>query len=608
MSQELLLRDYKLSRIAIGILLLLMVLGTILYILFGHQSVQAIYDGKSFVFLNSLISGQDTWALKTYLDTSDGMFFTGMVLASVAMFLLWRLNICGQLGEKEKWMIGGGLVFLMILASFFRPSFGENELVYLIHPQKIANPEFLANDWTWQNNPYSHLIFDSVVSLFTLFLGDLSLALLGRLLAWGLLLGAFIGLAKTLRLTWWGFVLGFAFWLYAGQSLAASEWIFSGFEAKCFSYVFLFLALKGALEGKLVKSACFCGLSVFFHVVVGVWGTLALFISLLVTDRSFNLKRITLFCLTALLVASPGLIAIFFTVFQSGTMTQEHYAIDVFFRGPHHYDPSTFMTRKLWVELLFYVGLVIPMILKTFQKEHARLLLVFLATLMGLFALGIVARQLEWLVLLYYHPFRLGPLFLLLFFSFSAFRFLELYTKSSSLPMKILCLIVSGFLIFETLDRRMPEKLLKGSSATIVSWKTLIFDKAEDDFSNVTTWIHRNTPENSVFVAPPWEYGFWLLAKRAQVVSYKYIPVNTMNSEWMSRISDLNGGMPFRHRGSRALEDFKENYPNLTKVQLLNMKSKYQARYYLTVRERIDLSFPLIYFNNSYYLYEIQNI
>jgi len=73
----------------------------------------------------------------------------------------------------------------------------------------------------------------------------------------------------------------------------------------------------------------------------------------------------------------------------------------------------------------------------------------------------------------------------------------------------------------------------------------------------------------------------------------------------MSRMVDLNGGIPFQGRSNAVLKEFRVNYPNLSGTHLKAMGRKYQADYYLTVRERLDLKIPLVYSNDSYYLYQL---
>lgn len=575
------------------------------YRLYGPALIQAVYEGKSIWFLNSMIEGQKTWPLTAYRETGDAMMFSFAGTALIGFFLVKFLRSRQGRDERWCWRIAGALVFLIVSAAYFRPSFGENELVYLINPKRLMNPAFLANDWTWQKEPLGHFIFDLVTSPLTLVLSDLKLALIGRLLAWTLLIGSLIRLARTLQLKRWGFALGFAFWFYAGQSLAAEEWIFGGVEAKCFSYVFLLGALKNVLEENLKRAAVFSGLAISFHALVGGWGALGLFASLFGWGRSLNLRKVLIFCGVTVLCGLPGVVSAGFNLFHGGAMSEESYAIDVFFRGPHHMDPYSFLSSARLLEMSAYGLLTVLILWQVFKRRQALILLLFLAAETGIFAAGVLARQFHLLSFLYLYPFRLAPLFLLLFFSLGLVRFLDMSFRSQRLPLKMAAVVVSLFALFQVWNHRMPKVLLNSAADTVMAWKRYFSEARQDDFSRLAEWIRGHTPPDRVFAAPPWEYRFWLFAQRAQVVNFKGIPTNAGNQEWLSRLADLNNGLPFQGKGSSVLEELKKNYPELDLSRLQKMRAEYGASYYLTVKERRDLPLPLLYSNPSYYLYDL---
>jgi len=241
---------------------------------------------------------------------------------------------------------------------------------------------------------------------------------------------------------------------------------------------------------------------------------------------------------------------------------------------------------------------------KLLKAEHFRLLFAFLTGLMGIFAAGVWAREAEIFSFLYFYPFRVGSLILLLFFSWSLFYFWEWTLRWPNRKMRALSVITAVFLVFGAVYHDMPKKLLKGTGGSIIAWRDYLNNRT-DAFSEMAMWARNNTAESDVFIAPPWEYGFWLLAARAEVANYKYVEPQLSSEKWKARLIDLNGGIPFKRSGAGVLEEFKANYPRLKEEQLRNLAAKYNASYYVTVSERPDLPFRLVYSNNSYYLYDL---
>ncbi len=578
---------------------------TLPYFFFGHSVIQAIYEGRSYPFLNSLIEGQQNFPLKVYLETADGMF-SGFLFICLLVFLIAGVVYFEPPSrDRWRWRLARMLTLFMVSMVFFRPYLLENELVYLIHPKRIFDPSFLSSDWTWNRGVYTHLVYDWLLAPFTLFLSNLKIVIIGRLIFWVLAIETLARLAKMWGLKWWQFTLGIAYYLYAGQTLAATEALFGGLEAKYFAYLFLLLALDSRFKNEFEKTAVFCGLAVSFHALVGTWSALAVIATLAAARSSFTAKRAGLFFLLLFLCAAPGILTAVTYLSESGQVTREHLALEIFFRAPHHLDPWFFLTPARAVEIFVYYGLTVFFIWACLKREHALILFIFLTTLMGVFIAGLLAREMGWLSFLYRYPFRVGPVFLLLIFSFVAFRGLEGSRRSPKKSAKAAGLILFLFLVFQGLRHQMPVTLLKDTGDFMMSWEKHFLKSDEDNFAKAAKWIRDNTPRNSIFAAPPWEYRFWIEAERAEVVCYKYLFVDKTIEEWIARLKDLNGGNVFTKRGSAVLGEMKENFPYLSQEQLAQIRSRYHASYYLTTKERKDLADRLVYSNPTYYLYRL---
>lgn len=92
------------------ILFLCLVLAKMLYFLYGPGLVTAIYEGRSFGFLNQMITGQAEWALQDYLVKTDRYFsylFKGGLVTAVSLWLLSLAGFLplwfGSLQNKDFW-------------------------------------------------------------------------------------------------------------------------------------------------------------------------------------------------------------------------------------------------------------------------------------------------------------------------------------------------------------------------------------------------------------------------------------------------------------------------------------------------------------------------
>lgn len=578
---------------------------TAAYALWGHTAISYLYHNSSLPLMNSIFEERNTLPLSIYFKTGDA-YIAACVLLSSLFFIPAIFLLQSDVPEKLLWTAAGLFMLALVILFCFKPHFAENETVYLINPRKLLNPQYLSQDWTWGRGAYTHLVFDILVCPFTLFLKDLTIAMIGRILVWAALITALLRLAKTLGLIWWETILGFFFWLSSTQSLAAGEWIFSGFEAKCIAYFFLFRAIDHMLNTRWNKTAVYCGLALSFHFLVGFWGSLAVSTAFLASQTSRKAIRDFLIPLIAFLLAAfPGVLTAVLYKFKSGQVNYQEYSLAMFIQAPHHFDPSYFLTATNSIQMILCAAAVFWMIPRISEPDASKKLILFLATLLICFIPGLAAYKLSSPTFLYLSPFRLGPVFVPLFFSLTAFKFLRLAFFSRQKKLKFQAGFICLLIILLGVQYKAPNNLFKRTAGFIFDWRNALTEQYADDFEAAAAWIQSNTSEDSVFIAPPWEYRFWILTHRAQIASFKYYFVDNSIHEWYRRMQALNGDKPFKNRSSRIHSEFKYNYPRLSILQLKAIKEQYGVTYYLTNSLRPDIPFPLIYQNKSFYLYHL---
>lgn len=75
-----------------GILFLCLTIGWILYVLFGHRVITAMYEGRAIGFWNRIIEGQATYSLEYYLKIADALFFSAnIVFCLMILFFVFAL-------------------------------------------------------------------------------------------------------------------------------------------------------------------------------------------------------------------------------------------------------------------------------------------------------------------------------------------------------------------------------------------------------------------------------------------------------------------------------------------------------------------------------------
>lgn len=575
------------------------------YTIWGHPAISYLYHSNSLPLVNSFFEGKNMIPLSLYLKTGDA-YIAACLLLSIFFLTPSILLSRSDASKKTQWTAAGIFIFMLVMLFYFKPHFAENETAYLINPRKILNPKYLAFDWTWMRGAYTHLVFDLLVSPFTLIMNDLTIAMIGRILIWAMLITALLQLAETLELKWWEAAIGVSFWLCSRQSLAAGEWIFHSFEAKCVAYFFLIRAIDHMLNSRLIRAAAYCGLALSFHFLVGFWGTLAVSMAFLaVPPRKETMKNSLKALAVFFATAAPGILTALLYKFNSGPVTHQEYELAMFIQAPHHFDPSYFLTTTNCIQMILCTLAIFWIIPKTYEPNTSKKITLFLATLLVCVIPGLIAYMSSNLTFLYLSPFRLGPVFLPLLFSLTAFKFLRLAFTNQQHHSKIPGTVVGILIFLLGIQYTAPKNLFRQTAGFVFDWRNALSEKYLDDFEAAAAWIKTNTPEDSIFIAPPWEYRFWILTHRAQIASFKYFFVDQSIHEWYARMKALNRGIPFKNRSARIHSEFRYNYPRLSFLELKDIKEKYRITHYLTITPRPDLPYPLIYQNNSFYLYHL---
>jgi hypothetical protein len=501
----------------------------------------------------------------------------------------------------------------ILIVRFYYPGLLENEAGKLIEARRIIEPAFLGNDWLQiaSREDVLYGLFSALVApLWVALKSAILVALVGRLLIWAVLFYALLRLARALEVEGYALAVGLAIWLLRSQTMGAGEWIFGGIESKCVAYALLFLALESALRCRVLAAAVYSGFAIWFHVLVGGWGAMALGGALLLGARSYGWRRPLQFCA----ITGAFLLPLAAAFLGSTSRTEGHGSraeadrLIVLLRNPHHLDPWFFHGMAEFAILCILAGIAAFGFYRLLARPKAALASWFLVILLLQFGAGLIARSLGAFWFLKDYPFRVADVLVGLLFWLTLPMLLVWISRRPMLagfPEKFRVPAWGALLLLATV-------VLLAKSAPVIERHLGIFAESwsgyirrdESPWQEATHWIRWHTPASAVFIAPPWEGTFWIDAERAEVVNYKRAPHSLAILEWNRRMVALNGA-PFHEGSGAVLDELRQNYPELDTAKVMALGNRYGADYYLTTRWRADLAGRLVHGNGSYFLYQL---
>lgn len=249
-----------------------------------------------------------------------------------------------------------GFLFLLVALFYFKFEVYYNEMDVIPFAKATFNPDWLPVDWYLnQTIPYRFL-FDSILGVFADSFGIMPTIVFGRLFSYlliafsiHLLLRAIDNVTHSL-LHYFFIILFFSFFPYG---MGAFEWMVGGLETKVFAYAFAILSLAFLLRQDLTKTFFFAGLSLSFHLLIGIYHLFCLIPLVLVYQKQLNTFYQSLIssALFFLFAGSLGIYGIFYQFFLvEGDATNLGWHIYVNLRVPHHVLPNQF-PNGTWVKM-----------------------------------------------------------------------------------------------------------------------------------------------------------------------------------------------------------------------------------------------------------------
>ena len=481
-----------------------------------------------------------------------------------------------------------------------------HEAMYFVGPHRVVDPELLARDLSWGRFSPTTFLFDHLLAPLWNPLGDLWIATLGRLLFWGLTGWSLVLVTRAMRVPAWAAVAGYTAWLVFKQTLFTCGQPINGFQPKSLSYPLFYFSLAFAMRGQVIRAGLAAGLATVFHIIVGGWGCLAVFVSMVVSRR-YTRRQLGQFLLATAPLVGPLVIAV--GLFNAGGSAQDQAAMDriyVTFAAPHCCDMRSFFDSGARSST-FVVFLFAPLLLYLWRaRGEERLPAHFVTVLIAIFLLGALGQELHawWFLKLF--PFQLAAalpaLFLfIIVLALAAERPRHLAGKAAWVAGIAAC---AGLFTGSKIDGVWEDLVDAPERLTLRDehpGRALHYADREAPLE-LYQWIRASTPRDAVFVTP--HLGeFWVLAERAQVASVRHPPIDKAIIEWEQRLIALNRGQPFRNAGFDIEPELNANQGRLSLVELVQMRERYGATHYLTRHHRIDLAPFLLHSADGYGVY-----
>jgi hypothetical protein len=484
--------------------------------------------------------------------------------------------------------VAAAAVLAVVVALFGRPVPYGNESLYLLAPYRVAHPEFLQGDWTFAqpvpDQKAFNLLFGAVLKLLPF---DVAVWF-GRLACWSVLAIGLVRVARALGAAPHIAAAAVTLWIFVGQSTVGGEWVFGGLEAKVVAYCFAVFSIERGLAGRVPAAGVLAGLAVLFHLAAGLQVGLAVAAGAIALGPTR--RDLTIAFGAAMLLAAPVVLAVLASAPVPGSAAADEWRLLATTAMPFHFDalnPVYFPRREVLA-----VGLMALYVLVSAAtgrpRAERRFMTAFTGTLIAIFAFGFLARIAGRYELLALTPFRVLPLFGLLFFFILMLRDWSATRLTPRLPLlsalAMLCLMSNVNPVAGMMDGRAAAR---------------IASRQDPGLEEAARWLARETDPVSVVILPPWMRNGFYVARRPQVASWEAVRLHDI-AEWRRRIEALVGPLPVGEVVGWG--DLKRRYFELTEEAVLDIAQRYGARYFVS---RPDYGLPVVHRAGDYTVYDL---
>jgi hypothetical protein len=514
--------------------------------------------------------------------------------------------------ELDRYTIGAWLLFASAVVYTWRGYVRSHESIYLLGPRRVFDPGFLSNDISWSSLPPTTFVFDHLVAPLWAAFDDFGIVTIGRLVTMALLAWSLASLSRAMKLPVWSVVVGFIAWALWRQTVAACGKPVEGFQPKSFAYPSIFFSLAFAMRGQFVRSGVAAGVGTAFHIIVGGWGCLALFLSMLCNRQTFAIRDAAVFVVATAPFIAPLVLIV--ALFHTGGLAPGEGAlmneIYVKFAQPTCLDPDYYMEADRRTSAMLILPMA-PLLIWLWPRQRGgRLVSVFVGMLIAFYALGMLAHELDGFWLLKLYPLQLANAIPALFLVVVT---LALLAERPRGPWRHAIWAAAAVVTVWMIDNEdvATERIFDVPKRFVASLTPVEHGRQGDETPAETVrmyeWIRSTTPEDSVFLTAH-RPEFWSYAERSQVASFRHPPHDRSIIEWKERLEAMNGFRPFASRGAKIRHELAKSQSWLSVQDLVRIRETYGATHYLTDRRRGELAGELRHRTRNNFVYDIRGL
>ncbi|MCB1856801.1 MAG: hypothetical protein KDI63_00915 [Gammaproteobacteria bacterium] len=484
------------------------------------------------------------------------------------------------------------LIFAVLCLNYLSWVPGENEEEYFAFAKHFMNPDWIPHALSVTDLPGTRIIFEVVVGFGLRYLSFEQMAVVGRCIGAALLCLPLALIFRRLRLSHLQALLFVQICsLFPHQSFFGKEWIFGSFETKTIAYALVLYSFYLMLECRYRQSAIVAGLAVWFHVLVGGWYSVVLFIYLLLLRTPWRQLLghglwVAAICLPFLaylgqsyLRDNPGVIG--------GIPISWVY---VYFRNAHHLAPfgpegeisDSFLRGVIITGLIFLICWYLAATRK--HDDQGRLALFFIAAFIQQALFLILAYFDTQGEILKYYPFRSSALsfFTSLLIAFVAANHLgekvlppsQRHIRRVTAALGLIAVLGLGFNLYKNARD---------------SYTLLYPPPQEADRQALYRWIGEHTPRDAKFLnmndRKRDDLDFMRRTERDRFSVFKFVPTsNRRIYDWYLRAKEKQ----------RVLDD-----PGY----LAELRKHYRIDYLVSQQPITGAGVTQVYANNHYRLY-----
>ncbi len=181
------------------------------------------------------------------------------------------------------------LVFILLCLNFLSFRVTGNEEVYLALSRQYMDPSWIPDSFMFTEWPGTRYLYQVMAGFTLKHLTFEQVAIGGRLLVFLIIAFPVGGLFKRLKIPNLAVILLFQLYLIR-QNYFAGEFIFGDFEPKSLAYIAVFYGLNSLFDRKYLMAAICAVISSYFHILVGGWFFLLVFLFTLFYVKSWILS------------------------------------------------------------------------------------------------------------------------------------------------------------------------------------------------------------------------------------------------------------------------------------------------------------------------------